>query len=124
LAVPLKVYHGTDVDSARSVEHGLRRDEWEAIIQQYGGDTKGFSLSSDPKVAEDWAAAQAALRGKTEGIVLEADVNHLPTLYIDSVQGDPNEVFIEPDDFPKVGPGVFKRYGRPVPPLGNPFPRP
>jgi hypothetical protein len=119
LTAPSKVYHGTDVDSAADIEqNGLRRDQWDAIIQQHGGDTKGFSLSADPGIAEMWAATQAALRAKTYGVVLEAEVGQLPLLHTDQLQGDPSEFFIEPDDFSHVGPGVFKWYGGPVAPLG------
>lgn len=63
------------MDSAQDIEqNGLNRTNWEAIIQQHGGDTKGFSVTVDPKVAEDWAATQAAMRGKPLGIVLNGGV--------------------------------------------------
>jgi hypothetical protein len=104
--------------------NGLRKDEWEAIIQQHGGDTKGFSVSADPRIAEDWASIQAALRGKTHGMVLEAEVDQLPTLYSDPLHADPNEFFIEPDDFPLIAPGVSRPHGGPVPPLGGSLPGP
>src|SRR5439155_20469005 len=106
------VYHGTDAHSAKSIaESGLDPSAWEAAAGGAGPDPKGFSVTDDLKDAENWAKWRALERlgPDGEGVVLEADPNRLP-LQPGRIGEwtDPGERFIRPQDFAKVGPGVFK----------------
>lgn len=107
---PEKVYHGTDAASAESIrQEGLDRDRWRAVGGGWGVDDKGFSVTADRETAEGWARTRARERGgPPDGVVLEAEASGL------SLQRgrpgewtDPNEFFIRPNDFSRVGPGVF-----------------
>lgn len=106
-----KVYHGTDEQSAESIRRiGLDPDAWRAAPGANGVVEKGFCVSTDKEVAQHWANARSLeRRGIPGGAVLEADAAALPLR-----QGrpgewtDPAEYFIAPEDFGKVGPGVFR----------------
>ncbi len=108
----MPVYHGTDEDSAKNiVENGLDQQAWETAAGGAGPDPKGFSVTDNLQHAADWARWRAWERLGTEdrGIILEADPAKLPLSVGQSGQwADPGERFIRPEDFPKVGPGVFQ----------------
>jgi hypothetical protein len=105
------VYHGTDDASAEKIrQRGLNEEDWRAAAGPGGVDEKGVSVTTDRAVAEAWARVRAAERGGApEGVVLQAEASRLPLR-----QGgpdewtDPDESFIAPEDFPRVGPGVFQ----------------
>lgn len=115
--LPETVYHGTDAQSAADIEQiGLDDRLRAAAAGGCGADMKGFSVSAKRKMAEDWAAIRAGERGSAVGVVLEADAASLPLQ-----RGrpgwwtDPDEFFIDPADFSKVGPGVFRKVGEVAP---------
>jgi hypothetical protein len=105
---PGKAYHGTDSNSAASIEQkGLNQSDWRAAAGGAGPDPKGFSVTTDRATAEAWAKQRAAERGG-DPVVLQAERASLP------LQGgrpgawaDPDEFFVAPKDFSRVGPGVF-----------------
>lgn len=103
-------YHGTDEDSANDIEqNGLSRRKWYKIVLHEGGDTAGFSLTSDPIVARQHAVKSATLRSR-KGAVIAADDSELPMQATgDGTQSfDLGESKILPEDMKDVGPGVFK----------------
>lgn len=116
---PEKVYHGTDAASAASIEQGgLDQNAWYAAAGASGPDPKGFSVSANRLIAEDWAAFRAGERRSAEGVILEAAAGSLSLQTGSPGQWtDPNEFFIRPEDFPQVGPGVFRNTGKvnPIP---------
>ena len=102
------VFHGT-TDSETVTTKGLSTKERDkAAGSRDLADTRGFSTTTDKATAQVWADARAAERGG-EPVVLEANRAALPpprervgeTL-------DPHEVRIDVQDYPKVGPGVFR----------------
>jgi hypothetical protein len=103
-----KVYHGTDSNSAASItQHGLNQSDWRAAAGGAGPDPKGFSVTTDRATAEAWAKQRAAERGG-DPVVLQADRASLPLRAgSPGAWADPDEFFIAPKDFSKVGPGVF-----------------
>lgn len=108
----MPVYHGTDEDSAKSiVANGLDQHAWETTAGGAGPDPKGFSVTDNLEHAEDWARWRALERlgAGEKGAVVEADESQLPLSSGQPGQwADPGERFIRPEDFPKVGPGVFR----------------
>ncbi len=109
--LPFTVYHGTDADSAQRIrQHGLKDEDWRAAGGPAGVDEKGFSVTTDRAVAELWAQTRAAERGgPAAGAILEADAADLPLRQGAPGQwADPDEYFIAPEDFPTVGPGMFR----------------
>jgi hypothetical protein len=103
------VYHGTDSNSAASItQKGLNQSDWRAAAGGAGPDPKGFSVTTDRATAQAWARQRAAERGG-DPVVLKADRASLP-LQAGSpgAWADPDEFFIAPRDFCKVGPGVFE----------------
>jgi hypothetical protein len=109
--LPEKVYHGTDAKSAADIRRGgLNQARWRAAAGAAGVDEKGFSVTTDHATAGAWARLRAAERGgPPAGEVLEADACHLPLTGGSPGQwADPQEFFILPEDFPLVGPGVFR----------------
>jgi hypothetical protein len=108
----MPVYHGTDEDSAASiVAKGLDQQAWELAAGGAGPDPKGFSVTDNLHDAEDWAHWRALERlgSPDRGVVLKADPDKLPLSAGQPGQwADPGERFIRPEDFPKVGPGVFQ----------------
>jgi hypothetical protein len=110
-SLPEIVYHGTDSDSADSIRRiGLDEQAWRAAGGGCGTDEKGFSVTSVRSTAEDWAQLRAAERGGSPGgVVLEADARDLPLQPgAPGLWTDPDEFFIAVEDFPRVGPGVFR----------------
>jgi hypothetical protein len=103
------VYHGTDATSAENLARdGLNRRAWESAAGGAGPDHKGFSVTTDRATAEDWARIRAGERGTSKGVVVEAEAGRLPLRPGQPGEWtDPNEWFIQPEDFPQVGPGVF-----------------
>jgi len=104
------VYHGTDAQSAESIERvGLDEVAWNEAAGAGGPDGKGFSVTVDLATAEAWARIRAAERGAPSGVILAADAGNLPLR-----QGAPGEWtdlgewFIAVEDFPQVGPGTFR----------------
>jgi hypothetical protein len=109
--LPEKVYHGTDEQSAECIRRiGLDKDAWELGGGGCGVDGKGFSVTTDRAMAEDWARTRGMERGGTPGgVVLEADPAQLPLQPGSPGEWtDPGEFFIRPEDFPRVGPGIFR----------------
>lgn len=108
----MAVYHGTDAVSAQSiVANGLNQAAWESAAAGAGPDPKGFSVTDSLEIARDWARwrAQERVGNAGRGLVLEADATALPLCTGHPGQWtDPGERFIRPEDFPKVGPGVFQ----------------
>jgi hypothetical protein len=108
----MPVYHGTDENSAQSIlANGLDQQAWELAAGGAGPDPKGLSVSDSLEIGRDWARWRALERlgDADRGVVLEADPNDLPLSTGQSGQWtDPGERFIRPEDFPKVGPWVFK----------------
>jgi hypothetical protein len=105
-----KVYHGTDATSAENIRRlGLNENAWRAAANG-NVDEKGFSVTTDRATAEAWARTRAWERGgPAEGAVLEAEANDLPLRPGAPDEWiDPDEWFIQPEDFPQVGPGVFQ----------------
>jgi hypothetical protein len=73
-----------------------------------GVDPKGLSVTTLKAVAEAWAMVRAAERGGRP-VVLEAPAHKLPLRQgVSANLVDPDELFIRPADFPKVGPNVFQ----------------
>jgi hypothetical protein len=103
------VYHGTDSASAASIlRRGLNNRARRKAAGAAGVDDKGFSVTTDRAVAEAWAKARAAERGR-QPVVLSAPRSGLPLRQPDLTNlGDPGELFIDPADFPVVGPAVFQ----------------
>jgi len=105
-----RVYHGTDSDSARSIqEGGLDRRRQSDTAGGAGADDKGFSVTTDRKKAEMWAEENARRRGG-DPVVLEADRSSLPLNDGTGVNDgwvDPDELYVPLDKFDDVGPGVF-----------------
>ena len=103
-----RVYHGTDDASAGSINgKGLNKADWEDAAGGAGTDPKGFSVTTDRDTAQAWAEVRAAERGG-KPVVLEADPDALPLRPGRPGEwADPDELFIDPDDFPSVGPGTF-----------------
>lgn len=103
------VYHGTDEASAASIiSHGLDMNAWQLAAGGPGVDPKGFSVTTDKAVAEMWANARAIERGGRP-VVLEAPAGQLPLRKGSLTDlADPDEFFVAPQDFPQVGPGVFR----------------
>jgi hypothetical protein len=102
------VYHGT-TDAQTVTSKGLSIKERDIAA---GGrdlaETRGFSTTTDKATAQAWAEARAAERGG-KPLVLEADRSSLPTSRNrPNERVDPNEVRIDVEDYPKVGPGVFR----------------
>ena len=109
--LPEKVYHGTDAISAENIRRqGLDEGAWKAAGGVNGVDEKGFSVTTNRATADGWARARALERGgPPQGVVLEADPQHLPLQQGGpGVWTDPDEFFIQPDNFGQVGPGVFR----------------
>jgi hypothetical protein len=109
--LPEKVYHGTDAASAEGIrQNGLEYDAWRSAGGSKDVDEKGFSVTTDRSTAEAWARYRAAERGGIpDGVVLEAEVKDLPLRSGSPGEWtDPDEFFIAPEDFPQVGPGVFR----------------
>jgi hypothetical protein len=108
----MPVFHGTDEISAQNiVANGLDQQEWETAAGGAGPDPKGFSVTDKLEDALDWARWRALERlgSAARGAVLEADANDLPLATGQPGQwADPGEQFIRPEDFGKVGPGVFR----------------
>ncbi len=104
-----KVYHGTDSNSARSIEtKGLNKKDWNEAAGGSGVDSKGFSVTTDKDTAQAWAEVRARERGG-EPVVLEANANDLPLKEGESgMWTDPSEKYISPEDFDNVPPGTFK----------------
>lgn len=107
----MPVYHGTDAISAQGIlANGLDQLAWETAAGGAGPDPKGFSVTDRLEVARDWASWRALdrLGDATQGVVLEADPNDLPLASGQPGQwSDPGERFIQPEDFPNVGPQAF-----------------
>ena len=105
-------FHGTDEVSAQSIlTHGLDQQAWETAAGGAVPDPKGFSVSDSPEAARDWARWRALERlgNADRGVVLEADPDCLPLVLGQPGQwADPGERFMRPEDFAKVGPGVFQ----------------
>jgi hypothetical protein len=104
------VYHGTDAASAESISavHGLNRNQWHAAAGGSGVDPKDFSVTTDPDTARIWAEVRAAERGSSPAVI-RAPANQVPLHQGSSGSwADPNELFILPEDFSRVGPGVFQ----------------
>lgn len=116
-ALPQRVYHGTDAQSGESIEKiGLDSQAWVRAAVPCGADPKGFSVTIQRKIAEDWAAIRAGERGFSKGVVLEAEAKDLPLQQgSPGLWTDPDEFFIRPEDFPKVGPGTFRSIADVVP---------
>jgi len=111
MILPGKVYHGTDAESAEKIRQwGLNQKAWRAAAGAGGVDPKGFSVTPDRATAERWARIRAAQRGgPPEGAVVEANAADLPLRSGGPGEWtDPDELFIAPEDFPLVGPGVFR----------------
>ena len=109
--LPSKVYHGTDEQSGISIRQGgLDEAEWRVAGGSAGVDEKGFSVTTDRSIAVIWARFRAVQRGgDAEGLVLEADTSGLPLQQGGTGQWtDPAELFIAPEDFAVVGPGIFQ----------------
>jgi hypothetical protein len=108
----MPVFHGTDEVSAQNiVANGLDQQAWETAAGGAGPDPKGFSVADRLEVAQDWARWRALERlgNADRGVVLEADPDLLPLATGHSGQwADPGERFIRPEDFAKVGPGIFQ----------------
>lgn len=110
-SLPEKVYHGTDAASAENIrQQGLDYDAWRAAGGSDGVDEKGFSVTANRSTAEAWARCRAAGRGgPPDGVVLEAEAKDLPLRAGGPDEwADPEELFIPPEDFSKVGPGVLR----------------
>jgi hypothetical protein len=115
---PETVYHGTDVDSAESIQRiGLNKEAWRNATDSGGRDDKGFSVTIDRATAKSYAQVRAGQRARSKGVVLQADARGLPLRKGRSGEWtDPGEWFIYPEDFPQVGPEVFQVVEE-VPPL-------
>jgi hypothetical protein len=100
------VYHGTTSDQTITSK-GLQTAERDRA----GGDfaeTRGFSTTTHRATAQIWAEARAAERGG-QPVVLEANRSDLPPPRDrPNERVDKNEVRIDVEDYPKVGPGVFR----------------
>lgn len=71
-------------------------------------DARGFSTTTDQGTARIWAEARAAERGGTP-VVLEAPRSSLPLPRLRPGEAlDANEIRIDVEDYPLVGPGIFK----------------
>jgi hypothetical protein len=108
--LPLRVYHGTDATSGESIRRGgLDRDRWRSAAGTTGVDEKGFSVTTNRATAEGWARHRAGERGgPPDGSVLEAEADLLPLRPGEpGAWADPEELYIAPEDFKQVGPGVF-----------------
>ncbi len=106
-----RVYHGTDAASAESIARdGLNYDARRAAAGGAGPDPKGFSVTTNPGTAAAWARYRAGERGgPPTGVVLEADAARLPLRSGGPDEWtDVDEWFIATEDFPQVGPGVFR----------------
>jgi hypothetical protein len=103
------VYHGTNSPSATSIlQRGLNNRARRKAAGGAGVDDKGFSVTTDRAVAGAWAKARAAERGG-QPVVLQAARERLPVRQPDLTNlGDPGELFIDPADFPSVGPAIFE----------------
>jgi hypothetical protein len=108
----MPVFHGTDEVSAQSiVANGLDQQAWETAAGGPGPDPKGFSVTDRLDDARDWAHWRALERlGYADrGVVLEADPTDLPLATGQPGHwADPGERFIRPEDFAKVGRGIFQ----------------
>jgi hypothetical protein len=108
---PQTVYHGTDAGSVEDIrQRGLDQDAWRTAGGALGVDEKGFSVTTNRGTAEQGARTRAAERGgPPEGVVLEADAGLLPLRPGSPGEWtDPEEFFIRPEDFDRVGPGIFR----------------
>ena len=107
-----KLYHGTDEASGKLINKlGLNEKAWKEAAGEAGTDPKGFSLTTDPKKAKEWAEWRAKERGG-KPVVLEANPDDLPLRPGKPGEWtDPDELFIAPEDFDQVGPGVIKPSG-------------
>jgi hypothetical protein len=103
------VYHGTDSASAADIaSRGLNNRARRRAAGAAGVDDKGFSVTTEPAVAEAWARVRSAERGG-QPVVLQAPQAGLPLRLPNlSDRGDPHELFIDPADFGSVGAGVFQ----------------
>jgi len=103
-----RVFHGTDSASSRSIHtRGLDVDEARRAAGGAGIDDKGFSVTTNLDDAQAWAKARAMERGGRP-VVLEADAGNLPLRSgdLDNL-ADPDEFYIDLDDYTGVGSGVF-----------------
>lgn len=112
----MRWYHGTDEQSGNDVmSNGLNEDQWRSLDP----DGKGFSLTSNPERARQWAdwrtnpeigPDEGGRPGRGGPMVIWADEKDLPPLSTPAPGewGDPGERYIPPESFPGAGPGVFK----------------
>ena len=100
-----------EVSAQYIVANGLDQQAWEIAAAGAGPDPKGFSVTDNLDHARDWARWRALdrLGAEERGVVLAGDPDQLPLSVGQSGQWtDPAERFVRPEDFPKVGPGIFQ----------------
>ena len=110
--VTVKWINTTPARATNIVNNGLNVEQWRASRPEGLLSDKGFSLTTDESTAHDWANFNHRVSdcGCDPGVI-EANIEDLAP-YLRTGDGtssvDPNEFYIEPNDFNKIGPGVFR----------------
>jgi hypothetical protein len=104
------LYHGT-TDTETVTTGGLSAAEMRARTGKFYDPHEGFSLTPHRDIAEQYAKGRAADPSYPGDVptIIEVSRSSLDALGVQLVPGEVGELKIPTSDFPKVGPGIFRR---------------